>query len=507
VLRFWRNPLLILHVRSDLRPARAVTAAVVTLVVCTLIGMGCWSVNSYDPPRFWTEFYGWVLGAQFVLLGVWSAGTCGQAVARERELKTFDFLKTTRLTPAEIMVGKLLGAPIVAYFIVACTLPISIVAGLVGGFRPVAVFGSIVLLLAFNLFYSLVALLGSMLVEKSSSGATGLLGLLANLFFLAFANSPFKGFTAISIVPALFSLYRVDMDLGQVSPTVFGMKVPCIILTLVLYALLGAWLVLMIVRNLKRDLPQIQLLSRWQCVGQVAFWNLLFYAFLDTQSIMDFTRRHPSPGSYPNHAYEIATFAVAWNAVFLFLIGLAALSPHEKLRIWWRKWKGGEASYFAPDGLPWPWLVLAAIIGYAMLAAEALGLRSAVRLGDWRLGFVALAFGAFLVFTTRDILFLQWCLLTRMKHPVMYGILFLLLYNAAVGLLGLVVSVFSSPTATKVLTLLTPYVLIGEMEKPTIPPAFITLAIALQVGVCVLILLAIQRRLARPVHAPVAGVA
>ena len=141
----------------------------------------------------------------------------------------------------------------------------------------------------------------------------------------------------------------------------------------------------MIVRNLKRDIPQIQLLSRWQCVGLVAFWNLLFYAFLDTHAL----QLHPVP-VHIYHAYyfasEIALFAVAWNALFLFLIGVAALSPHEKLKIWWRKWKAGEGSYFSSDGLPWPWLVLAAIIGYAMLAAEALGLRSAVPLGEWAWG-------------------------------------------------------------------------------------------------------------------------
>jgi phospholipid/cholesterol/gamma-HCH transport system substrate-binding protein len=90
---------------------------------------------------------------------------------------------------------------------------------------------------------------------------------------------------------------------------------------------------------------------------------------------------------------------------------------------------------------------LAAVLANAdaMLAAEALGLRPVVPLGEWRLGFAAMAFGAFLVFTARDVLFLQWCLLTRMKQPVMYGILFLLLYNAAVGVVGVVISVISAP--------------------------------------------------------------
>jgi len=242
-------------------------------------------------------------------------------------------------------------------------------------------------------------------------------------------------------------------------------------------------------------------------VGLIAFWNLLFYAFLDTSTMTArwSVRGYPPFTTY--QAHDVALYAVAWNAVFLFLIGVAALSPHEKLKVWWRKWQAGEGSYFAPNGLPWPWLVPAAVIGYAMLAAEALGLSSAVPLGEWRLGFAALAFGAFLVFTARDVLFLQWCLLTRMKQPVMKGILFLVLYNAAASLVGVVVSVIASPATTRVLTLMIPYALLGEEAKRTIPSMFIFAGIALQVGICVLILLAIGRRLARPVHAPVAGAA
>ncbi len=499
MFRFWRNPLLILHVRSSLRPARALMAAALSLIVSGLIAMGCWSANSGNVQEFWAHFYGYLLGAQFGLLAVWSASMCGQVVAQERQLKTFDFLKTTRLTAMEIMIGLLLGAPIVAYFFIACTLPITIVAGLIGGIGLGAIIGSIVLLLIFNLFYSLVALTASMLVEKSSSGAVGLLGLLCNLFFLAFMRGPFKGFATISVLPAVISLHHLDISLGHLDPTFFGLEVPCIFLTLALYFSLGAWLVLMIARNLKRDIPEIQPLSRWQCVGLAAFGNFLFYAFLDTSRLT-----FPSIlSSY--HAYSITAYAVSWNGLFLFLIGLAALSPHEKLKVWWRKWKAGQSSYFAPDGLPWPWLVPAAIIGYAMLAAEALGMRTAIPPGEWRLSIAAMAFAAFLVFTIRDVLFLQWCLLTRMKHPVIKGILVLGLYNAAVSLVGLVVAVIATHSAARVLTLLTPFAVVTELEKPTIPAAFVLVGIALQGGICALILLAIHKRLGRPVRVIVAG--
>src|SRR5579862_5707350 len=230
-------------------------AAVLALIVCGLIAMGYWSGNSGELKEFWASFYAWMLGAQFALLGAWSASLCGQAVAQERQLKTFDFLKTTRLSAAEIMVGMVLGAPIVGYFIIACTLPITIVAGLIAGIRITALLGSIVLLVFFNLFYSLLALLASMLAEKSSSGIVGLLGLLSNLFFLGFADSTFPGFATLSVVPALLSLHHADMNMGHIHPLVFGIEVPCILVSIALYTSLGAWLVLMIVRNLKRDLP------------------------------------------------------------------------------------------------------------------------------------------------------------------------------------------------------------------------------------------------------------
>jgi hypothetical protein len=225
--------------------------------------------------------------------------------------------------------------------------------------------------------------------------------------------------------------------------------------------------------------------------------NLLFYAFLDTRRIT-----LPSgQWSFSHHFYpsDVAVLAVLWNGLFLFLIGVAALSPPEKLKIWWRKWKTGEASYLAAHGLPWPWLVPAAVIAYALLVAEASGLRSVVPLGEWRLGFVGLLFLAFLIFTARDVLFLQWCLLTRMKHPVMKGILFLMLYYTAAVIIGVVTGVFSTESAPKVMTLLTAFALLGEIQRPsalTIP----LVAMALQLGVCVLILVAIQKRLARPVH-------
>ena len=41
--RFWSNPEFVRHRRSELRPVRAITVAVVVLVLCLLLGLACWS--------------------------------------------------------------------------------------------------------------------------------------------------------------------------------------------------------------------------------------------------------------------------------------------------------------------------------------------------------------------------------------------------------------------------------------------------------------------------------
>ena len=203
-MRFWRNPEFVRHVRAELRPTRALTVALLVVVICALLGLFIWSTRPDNLRQFFRIFYGWLVGIQFVALGFWCASACGQAISRERELKTYDFLKTTRLTSAELLVGKLLGAPILAYFSLACSLPISVLAGILADFPLRAVFWTYVLLVALALFLGLIGLWLSLLLEKSNASAVGLLGLLPIGLTFGLVYSPFPGFGAISILPALF---------------------------------------------------------------------------------------------------------------------------------------------------------------------------------------------------------------------------------------------------------------------------------------------------------------
>jgi ABC-type transport system involved in multi-copper enzyme maturation permease subunit len=493
VLKFWRNPEFIRHVRAELRPPRAITAAFLAIVVCVLVGLGCWASEQEKLRDFFRMFHGWLVGLQFVGLAFWCASGCGQAVTRERELKTYDFLKTTRLTAGEIVVGKILGAPIMAYFVVGCTLPISLVAGALGGYGVGTLAGIYALLLAFALFVSLVGLWLSMLLEKSSSAAVALLTLLPIGWTFSLAYSPFSGLGSLSALPTVFRLYGLKDEAPPLPPTLFGVTVPSLAVSLLLYAAFGAWLVLMLVRNLKRDREQVVLLSRWQAVGLGAFLNVLFYALLNPQSLTAKAAYHTLQPE------EVTTLAVAMNGLFIFVVGLTTLAPHERLKVWWRRRATGEETYLSASGLSWPWLIAVALVAYVLLVAEAAGLRSAIALERWHLGKAAIELFVLLIFAVRDVLFLQWCNVTRMKRPLVKGVLYLMLYYFAVSMVGLVVAVTTGSESNMVFDALTPYGPFmpqgGGLTR--LSPA-IYVGMGVQITFILLILKAIAVRLSRP---------
>jgi len=495
---FWHNPEFVRHVRAELRPARALSAAALALVICSLVGLSTWSNTLLDPVReFFRVFYLWVMGIQYVVLLFWCASACGNSIARERELKTYDFLRTTRLTAWELTVGKVLGVPILAYFTIGCTLPVAIVLGILAGYQLHVLFWTYVLLLVTALFVSVMSLWASMQLEGSSARLVGLLAILpVGLGFSRAGWQLFPGFDGISIFPALFSLYRVQAVMQGTAPTLFGKPVSFVALTPVLYLLFGAWFVLMLVRNIKKDTDQIRLLSRWQAIGFAAFVNVLFVAFLDPKTVL------PRAPHHWTGAPEVSAFTMPVNGFILLMIGVAMLSPQEKLKVWWRRHAAGEESYFSESGPPWPWLIPAALIAFALLAFQALRFSSAVPVDDWRLGAAALELLAFLVFTTRDVLFLQWAILTRMKRPVVKGFLYLCLYYTAAVILAAVFRIISQAQMSFFLGLLTPYWTLESADIQFNLSSGVYAGLALQLLIILLLLRVMSVRLRRPALVP-----
>ena len=414
------NPELVRHWRAQLRFPRTLLAVLAAFAGCAVVVLAI-SLQGGDVETSAKTGYFVLVGAQYVLLGAWTASACGQAIAQERETKTFDFWRTTRLTPTELLVGLLFGRPALAALVVGSSLPVSVAMAILGGVPVRAWLGTYLMLAVFGIFSGLFGLWASMLSERSSSGgATGLILLGPVAAGATFLTSPWPGLGAISIAPVVTSLHGAE---GLPRVSIFGMPASYLVSALLIYPALAAWLAVMLVRNLKRDLEDVRLLSRWQAIGLVAFVNVLFYAFLSAEM------RPP-----------VNRLAVGLNILLAYIVGLFTLTPRDRLQVWWRGQVRARWLRLSEDGLSWPWLVVSVGVAYIGLASGRALLTSPVAPDDWTQARAALHLLVALVFVARDVLFLQWARLTQMKQPVAGAIALLVVLYLVVVIVGASVS-------------------------------------------------------------------
>jgi ABC-type transport system involved in multi-copper enzyme maturation permease subunit len=520
MLKFWQNPEFVRHLRSELRRARALSVFAVLVVLWILVGLGCWAqrnsemerarqsaaesgqptatelaaMEQRNPSEFWLLYYRTLMTGQVGVLTFWVLFVCAQSVSGERERKTWDFQRTTRLSPAELLIGKLLGEPVLAYFITLCCIPISVFAGLRGEAGILHILSAYALIFSSALFVGLVGIWLSTMFESRSRGIgiLGALGLYALISIAAsLSDSMFPGIGALSPLTGLVPL--LSSEKGPIPPTLFSHSTPWVAMSLLLYVTFGTWFALMIVRNLKRDPDELHMLSRWQVVGCVAFLNFLAYGLFD-------------PGRASNLTMsQLATLMVGLNTLILALMGLATLTPHERLKVWWRRNHSKQVGIFAEDGLSWPWLAISALIAYGLMIW---GLSA----WKWALGYDPKAFQsgaiqllAILIFITRDVLFVQWCTLTRMRAPVLKGILFLGLYYIAATVITIVLNVGSYETSLQFANIVTPGGVFNRFQGFHFPVT-VFVGMAVQLAVIMFLLMVINRRLARPATVPTVAV-
>jgi hypothetical protein len=533
LMKLWSNPEFVRHRRAELRPVRAFTAGAVVLVICVLVGLACWSYQqqlveslrrgaeqwgtqswaqrlTQEEQHFaqntWLLFYKWLIGLQGAALSFWTLFSCAQSVSGERDRKTWDFQRVTRVTPVEILIGKLLGEPVLIYFAVLCAAPVTLIAGLAGGLSFGTVISVYLFLALTSLFLGLGGMWLSTLLESRTRGV-GLIGALGlyfvTLLMFQMRMSGLPGLAAFSPLTGIIALLEPKgqyTSLGiphTLRPVLFGHEVSWLLMCFLLCGSFSAWLALMLVRNLRRDYQEIRPLSRWQAVGCVAFLNFLIYALLRSSLP---TRNVDLPLRGFTDAKSVATFVVAINALILFLMGLATLTPQERLNVWRRKRTTGEASAFADDGLSWPWLGISAVVAYGILVSGLLAWDHTLPLDTGTLETAAVRLLVVLVFVTRDVLFLQWCMLTRLRQPVVKGVLYLGLYYAAATVL-IVLATVSSPNAGQWITaLLTPVQGFDRYVQGLAFPMETYVGLVVQMVAISAVLVAINSRLQRPMR-------
>ncbi len=495
----WRNPELIRHARTEMRPARMVTAAAVSVFLCVLIIFmfyhpGIDKTSAPGDPDLATILYTLLASLQALALCLWCLSSCSQAIFSERSLKTFDFLRTTRLTSWELLLGMVFGVPLMAYFVVLCTLPFTFILGLYAGFSFLTIAVTYLMLFLVSVVLSLAALAISMTTDRSRAGEVILLvlvsGTAAWALFISGGAAPFPGLTAILVVVGLLPLYHVaPAPYGPVFTPVpfFGVQVPSLFVSVVLYVSAGAWLLLILLRNLKKDREDIRLLSRWQVVGFTVYFNLLVFALLDLRTV-----HSNSPQSAS--ASDIAIGYLGLNFLILWAVGLASLTTPARLRSGWVRASPSAAFYWSEDGLPWPGMAASALAAYLVFVLEAVVARYFIPFAEWPLGWLAAGLFVLLVFAVRDVLFLQWCVLKGFRNPVVKGMLFLFLFYITVFTLVATAVTLDTLSFRSALAWFTPLGALGDPEFAA--PLSVFVGVVLQIAISVYLVIAIRRRLA-----------
>jgi len=521
-VRFWLNPEFIRHLRAELRQKRALTMLAIVGVVCLLVGLACWNSQQdrlaatrrlaaqFDGPwnqrltemeqrilvEFWELFYRILMFIQAGVLTFWSLLSCAQSISGERERNTWDFQRITRSTPFQLMVGKLSGEPVLAYFIVLCCVPITVIAGLAAGVSLFRILSAYALIVCSALFIGLVGLWLSTLLESRSRGigiigALGLYALIAGSY--GFRESNFPGLGAFSPITSLLSLFGYHTA-PPAKASWFGAAISWPAMSILLYVTFGVWFVLMIVDNIKRDYDEVRPLSRWQTVGCATFLNFMLCLSFCPRRIFLF-----SAGSHPGvrifGAHNFATTMLLINAVILFAVGLATLTPYERLKAWRRRRLEGQTNLLSDGGLPWPWLVLSAIAAYAVLSLGLFVWRRDLPIDGKLFGDIAVRSLIVCVFVVRDVLFVQWCRLTRLRAPVVKGFLYLCLYYAASAIVAGVFAFGSYTQSQQVLDVLTPSCVFTSEGSGSVPSGSVAVGFVLQLIIIELLLRAINLRL------------
>ena len=138
---------------------------------------GLWHGKGQDAVDFWNLLLPGLL-ALIVLLAPALSST---AITQERQQQTWDSLATTRLTGAEIVLGKWVGRQMILWLLLALSMPYLLGCAIRGGISLWSLLAALFFLLVTTAFYSVLGLLCSFQARRTAAATATSLSLTALL--------------------------------------------------------------------------------------------------------------------------------------------------------------------------------------------------------------------------------------------------------------------------------------------------------------------------------------
>jgi hypothetical protein len=428
------------NARIQLRPKRVIAAVVICLAASiTSIAYFFYAPWADSARAGGQDLLGWTFGIQIAALLIAGGLYCLQSIHREKELNTFDYQRVTRLTPFELVVGKLFGPPAMMYFLVLCTMPLILIGALTAQTSISSLFAAYFLFLLGVVTYHSLALFISLFLPKGSSAGAVIVFLI--LIYLTSLGRSFG--SAEGVFSGLSPFYAesfVNNSSSRFTPDVFfGANIAHGYVLAALYVTLTAWFLLAIARNMKRDPSDFEIYTPLQALGLVLYWHLLLLGFFEWTATY---------GTYltPIHTVRApaeveASFLTISFWLFL-MLGLTLLRNRERSRRRMREFGDRAANWWAAVW-PAPYVFAGLLfIGAALIFMIRLRLHPE---SGWSSGMAIFELVFFALWLARDLVFLQWANLRRSRRPLVSGALYLVAYYGCAMALFYATGAYAKP--------------------------------------------------------------
>ena len=402
---FLENPELRRNWQIELSSKRVFTAGLITALFALIVLPSLLASSSRAVHQDIPMYLMIILWSQKVTLTLGGAISCWRAVRRERELNTFDFQRITRLSPLELAVGKLFGAPALAYFVTLClALPAFFSAATSGSFAMGLLVRSYVLLFTGALVIHAFALMVSTISDKGGAVSGVVILLLLQVF------------PAIGWLAAISAMRNPQGFAGAAAVFRFyGMALPPTLLWALLELGFVAWFLLAVVRNIKLDVEAIQLFTVRQGLGFAAYCNFVWIGFYPWTS---------------GNSGSATGLLLLWGVMLFYLVAIGVLQSRELVR---RELREAGAAPAAAGKLLSP--IVSLLGGVALTGLVIAVLSRQQYAGDARRGaqdfFLVLYFVAWLA---RDLFYLQWMKIRPVRSPSRKAFLYLLVFYVSTSI-------------------------------------------------------------------------
>jgi ABC-type transport system involved in multi-copper enzyme maturation permease subunit len=187
-------PVLIKEMRTRMRgtrtPVLLFIATGITIGVALFILMPQWENYTGDPTAMrvgmsamGSNLFIGLMIIEAVLCALFAPALTAGAISAEREQQTLDLLLLTRLSPMNIIIGKLISSLSFILVVLLCALPVAAISFLLGGVSPAQLGWSLVMILAAVLNFGCMGVYASSRFQKTATSVTVAYG--AGLLWMA----------------------------------------------------------------------------------------------------------------------------------------------------------------------------------------------------------------------------------------------------------------------------------------------------------------------------------